>query len=138
MRLAVLTLLAGLATGCPTFAIADDAQTINVRYAINMEFLPPLIGEKTCVRAKPCEIIRLDHFGLTLTAPAWDADLRSGRLTIDCHGRECALKDGLRSIDFRKNRRFVRFKVDDREYSLSGRVVLRYPGNEIREILLAY
>jgi hypothetical protein len=137
MRLAILILSAGLATGWPVFVIADDARTINVRYAVNMVFLPPLIGEKTCVRAKPCEIIRLGHFGLTLTVPAWDAGLRSGRLTIDCQGRECALKDGLRSIDFRKNRRFVRFKVDDREYSLSGRAVLRYPGDEIGEILLA-
>jgi hypothetical protein len=138
MRLVILMLLAGLATACPIFAIAGDATEFNVRYAVNMEFLPPLIGERLCVRVKPCEIVRLDHFGLTLTMQAQPVDARSGRLTIDCEGRECALKDGLRSIDFRKNKRFVRFKVDCREYMLRGRTVIRYPGEEIGEILLAY
>ena len=138
MQLVKLLLLAVLGTGWPTFVMANDTQMIVVRYAVNMEFLPPLIGEKTCVRAKPCKIVKLDHFGLTLLLSAQQAKTQPGRLMIDCTGRKCALKDGLRSIDFRKNKRFVRFKVDDREYSLNGRTVLRHPGNDIGEILLAY
>jgi hypothetical protein len=48
------------------------------------------------------------------------------------------LKDGARSIDFRRKQRFVRFKVDNREYSLGGRAVMRSSGDPIGEILLGY
>ena len=138
MRLGYWVFFAALATACPALAVAGDTQAINVRYAVNMEFLPPLLGERTCLPATPCEIVRLDHFTLILIVAAEPAEGRSDRLTIDCSGRECALKDGRRSIDFSKNKRFVHFKVDNREYALNGRTVLRYRGDEIGEILLAY
>ena len=120
--------------------LADPArpQTFYVRYAVNMDFLPPLIGEKRCRLFKPCDIVRLDHFSLTLVAEGWDSREDKGTLVIYCQNRECALERGQRTISYRKKERLTRFEVDDREYSKDSLAVMRYRGNSIGEILLAY
>lgn len=120
------------------FADPGKPQTYYVRYAINMDFLPPLIGERQCMRFQPCDVVKLDHFGLKLTAKGHEFDADVGTLEIDCRYRECALERGQRSTAFRKNGGLARFDVDDREYFKDNLAVFRYRGNLIGEILLAY
>ena len=137
MRLVIFLLLLGVVAG-NAFPACADPRTYYVRYAVNMDFLPPLIGERKCICTKPCDIVKLEQFRVILTAPAAAHEHKTGRLVVDCPRRSCALKDGARSVDFRKVRRFVQFKLDDREYPRDGRAVLRSRGKEIGEILLAY
>lgn len=115
-------------------------QTYYVRYAINMDFLPPLIGEKRCVRFRPCHLAELRQFRLTLTTLERDSFGygENGRLVIDCPGRECALQEGQDDIEFKKPKRVVHFDVDDREYPKRNQAVMRYRGELIGEVFLAY
>jgi hypothetical protein len=136
MRAGLFILLVGLAG--TAFAGSGDPTTYYVRYAVNMDFLPPLIGEKSCVHGEACEIVHLDHFSLILVTLDREGDADAGRLTIHCLLRACALRDGQRSAKFRKKSHLVRFDVDDREYSSHNLAVIRSRGNLIGEILLAY
>lgn len=121
-------------------ALADPGRppTFYVRYAVNMDFLPPLIGEKRCVWFEPCDIVKLSHFSLTLTAQGRDFSEDKGQLEIYCRNRECALERGQRVTSYRKKGRLARFDVDDREYFKDSLAVMRYRGTIIGEILLAY
>jgi hypothetical protein len=133
----IVSLLTFMLATCGALADPAPPETFYVRYAIKLNYLPPLIGEKSCNKGWPCELVSLDRLTITLTAP-YERSGSNGVLTIDCELRRCALRDGERRVQFRKRGRFIGFTVTDREYDISKSAVIRYPGETIGEILLAY
>jgi hypothetical protein len=138
VRAIVFILLAVVAGAGNALADPGRPQSFDVRYAINMDFLPPLVGERRCLLYRPCDIVKLDHFSLTLTAQGRDYHEDRGQLAIHCRYRDCALERGQRSTSYRKKGAMMHFDVDDREYFNDSLAVMRYRGNLIGEVLLAY
>ncbi|MDB5554114.1 MAG: hypothetical protein JWL86_4098 [Rhizobium sp.] len=137
MRLGIFLVFAlFLAAGA---AVADSTprKTFYVRYAINMDFLPPLIGEMRCERGKPCDIVKLQHFNVVLTSSLNKKGGKSDTIAIDCKWRQCAV-EGRRSLAVKKKTPYVGLDVTDRmDDSVLQKLVLR-KRNQIGEILLAY